>query len=345
MNSRMLIVGIVLAAATLAEAQQPVVYSAFDTNLFGDGNKVSFGPGVLQQRTFGLREPISLEAQIAGDVPLWGQSGVRDLEQSALTDAERRWASQGYATMMLRLRMMATTSAPVAPPSFMPKFTYRGVGFKRGRILNSMVVINAVFGHHSNGQSGCSLVNHVFEEIVADDGRKHGVCLPAPESTDVTSALNVATGNFSTHYIQASAYHRLIRVARGPGRPAELFYGIAIEQHQFGMKGAISAELAERYGMTQIEGVLGTSMGSVWIFDRVDGRLSYRHVLGDVTINRAVAAEYFLYFKARPDVGLFFRNYSGRDYYNINFEQYLRRIEIGLTFNWESILRAVPGGL
>ena len=345
MNSRMLLVGIVLAAATLAEAQQPVVYSAFDTNLFGDGNKVSFGPGVLQRRTFGLGEPISLEAQIAGDVPLWGQSGVRDLDQSALKDAERRWASQGYATMMLRLRMLATTSAPVAPPSFMPKFTYQGVGFKRGHRLNSMVVINAVFGHHSNGQSGCSLVNQVFEEIVVDDGRKHGVCLPAPESTDVTSALNVATGNFSTHYIQASAYHRLIRVARGPGQPAEIFYGIAIEQHQFGMKGAISAELAERYGMTQIESVVGTSLGSVWIFDRVDGRLSYRHVLGDVTINRAVAAEYFLYFRARPDVGLFFRTYSGRDYYNINFEQYLRRIEIGLTFNWESILRAVPGGL
>ena len=336
--------------AVMAEAQQPRdgdsredEDSFFGTTLFRDGNRIAFAPGVLDERAL-FGEPISLEAQIAGDVALWGQAGVRALEGSAVYGAARRWSSQGYATMMLRLRMMAQTSSPVAPPSFMPKFTYQGIGLKRNRDSGSMVVVNAVFGHHSNGQSGCSLVGQVVEAVSLEDGRQEERCSPIEESIAKTAALNVETGNFSTHYIQASVYHRLIRFGRETGI-REISYGVAMEQHQFGMKGAIGPELVERYGMTQVEGVFGFSFRNIWIWDRIDARSSYRHVLGDVAINRAFATEYLLYFKAKPDVGVFFRNYSGRDYYNINFERNLRRVEIGLTFNWEGITRAVPRGL
>lgn len=331
--------------------QQDDEPSVFDTVLFRDGNRIVIGPGVLdQRRSF---SSIALEAQIAGDVPLWGQGGVRALEEDADNEGQYRWSSQGYASIMLRLRMLATRSVPVAPPSFMPKFTYQGIGLKRTGSTRSMYIVNAVFGHHSNGQAGCPLVDQVVETVVLD-GRSRERCSRLEESVANDTTLNIATGNFSTHYIRTGVYYRRIwnvgglRAGwddlKGPRTGwSEFFVGGRVEQHQFGMKGAIAAELVDRYGMTQIEGVAGISLGSRWIFDRVDVRMSYRHVVGDVAINRAWAGEYFLYFKKRPDIGVFFRNYTGRDYYNINFERYLRRLEIGLTFNWESILRTVPG--
>ena len=356
MNSRIVavFVMVVFVAATLAAAGQEnstaesdeSEASVFDATLFRDGNKIVFGPGIFSQQTFlgSEDDPIALEAQIAGDVPLWGQEGVDMLSTTATVGGRRVWSSQAYATMMVRLRMMNTTSAPVAPPSFMPKFTYQGVGLLRKRNnRSSMVVVNAVFGHHSNGQSGCSLEDQPVEDIVTG-GKKRGTrCLPVPENVAATIPLNVATGNFSTHYVQAGVYHRVLRTATGQGRSREFVYGGSIEQHQFGMKGAIAPELVDRYGMTQVEGFYGMSFDRMGFIDRWDMRASVRFVLQNTVRYRyALASEHFLYFRARPDIGVFFRLYQGRDYYNINFENNVARLEIGATFNWENIFRALP---
>ena len=146
------------------------------------------------------------------NVPITGHGAVNYLANSErLLGAENSpfyWGRQTYATIMLRLRMLDAESAPVPPPSFMPGFTYQLLGLKKNSPARaSMVIINIVpFAHHSNGQSGCTLLEH--------SRSREGACLPDPGYEETTRhRLNVDTGSFSTHYAAFSSYYRSIHLA------------------------------------------------------------------------------------------------------------------------------------
>ena len=189
--------------------------------------------------------PVLLEAQFAGDVALGGHSRARALAFSVEQrppGGKRHVAWQYYATMVLRLRMMRTTSVPILPPSFMPKVTFQRLSFKKDTATTAtMRAANVVvFGHHSNGQTGCPFVGQVRRK---DDGE----CLEIPSGTP-TGGVNVITGNFSTHYSEFSHYWRRIDITSNGVESRSL--GVGIQQHWPCIEGAdeFSRPIFGRFG-------------------------------------------------------------------------------------------------
>ena len=308
----------------------------FNTTPLRDGNRFIFGGGLPDP------QELQFEAQIAGDVPIWGQRGLQTLADRVLrshSPFRRRWSHQGYATALLRLRMIDAPSAPVAPPSFMPKLTIQGIGFKRhSRSKASMILVNGVpYGHHSNGQAGCAL-----------QGQSGESCLPLidPPQGNPNPPINVDTGSFSTNYIRAGLYYRQMYLSEEDTVRTELTAGGAVERH-VGFwpysKGSLSDDFESRYGRTRLRFTLGAAVNNSDVFDRIDIRYHGQIILGVAGDRYINVLETLMFFKGRPDLGLYYRVYTGRDYYNINFEEYIRKIEVGATFSWESIIRALPG--
>ena len=274
-----------------------------------DTNRVHFGKDPSRH----------LEAQIGGDVALWGQDDVTNLA----CDENKKWAGQAYASAFVRLRMLTEkTSAPVAPPSFMPKFTYQLIG----RGASNAVVVNFTFAHHSNGQSGCP-----FENQIRFDDKK----CEFPDGSDPHPEINVDTGSFSTHYGRVGFHYYLTN-----GANLGLLLGVGGEQHLWsGRFGSLSKELRARYGPTRTDATLGVSL---W---RLTLRGALQHIHGDSVAFSPTSrtVEGFWYIRRLPNaLAVHASYYNGRDYYNINFEQHIRRFVVGVTFGWQP---AAPLGL
>ena len=208
------------------------------------------GPGECNESDI-LREgtdPILLEAQIVGDIGLGGQGRVRALAAAVerRRDGRFHWTWQAYATMLLRLRMMKSRSRPVLPPSFMPKGTFQVMAFRRDarRERATMLVGHFVFGHHSNGQTGCSFL----DQIETATGECLAVSDAPPRSRQY---LNYANGNFSTHYVQAGLYLRKLALASELAVRSETSYGAGLEWHLPCVPGAL-CELEALYGRKRV---------------------------------------------------------------------------------------------
>ena len=147
--------------------------------------------------------------RIAGDIALGRQGRMRALALSVEhqpPDEKRHSEWQVYGTVLLKLRMMGSTSRPVLPPSFMPKVTIQRIGFKKEAPWSAtMHVTNVVAGHHSNGQTNCP--------FRGQPRGSDGECVMIPVGAP-TRDVNAATGSFSTHYIQVSKYWQRSRCHR-----------------------------------------------------------------------------------------------------------------------------------
>lgn len=288
--------------------------------------------------------PVLLEAQIGGDVSVGRHSAVRALAFSVEQrppDGKLHSTWQVYATMVLRLRMMRSVSAPILPPSFMPKITYQHLGFsKTGPTTATMHATHVVFGHHSNGQTGCP--------FFGQPRRQDGECVEIAPGTP-TGDINYATGNFSTHYVEFSKYWRWIAfdpVAALP--PIGKTVAVGIEQHMPCKKGedkmsrrrlgqwGTMCHLARRYGTRRL-----------WVtvaLDKPRYRLHARimAIFGpEVTERYWGEGEFVLRLEDWPDLSI--RAYGGQDPYNIRFEEVIGRFEIGFIFNWEDAAATLRG--
>ena len=280
-------------------------------------------------------EPI-FEAQLGGDVPIWGQDGVRHaaLAVAAERNNHTQWAAQVYFAMMIRLRMLHGPSNPVPPPSFVPKTTLQLLGFHsvgRARNRTSMTAIDLTFGHHSNGQTDCP-----FLEQAADDDDN---CIPL-FADDISGAeINRVSGNFSTHYFQSRVHHQL----RGRSIPWQAIFGGGFEHHlttENGSRGSLRRDLAERYGRTRIWGSAEGGYKGVhfrgWAGWIIHGSVVRRKWMGGL--------EVLVYVKSNPDIGAYIRTSGGQDMYNINFESEVGgSVDVGLVFNWGNVFsRSLP---
>ena len=285
------------------------------------------------------RDPVILEAQIAGDVALGGQRRVRALafatERSRPGD-RRRAAWQYYATMGIRLRMMRTTSVPVPPPSFMPKLTLQRLGFKKESEKRATVHITnlIVFGHHSNGQTGCPLENQPRRR---DDGE----CLAVPQEQEPWD-VNQVNGNFSTHYFEVGQHWRTVSLSGGELRSRT--FGVGVQQHlpcvtgtdrlgrkKWGRFGTM-CHVGKRYGKTRLWVAADTERVGYAI------RMRFAWIPNGVRFPPvALELEYVKYLRELPDV--YVRFYGGQDRYNIRFDDRQSRLEIGMAFAWEDALR------
>ena len=258
------LLSVILAAMSLAVPMAIAQNTAVEVDVtpLRESNRFLLGRGIFGDSA----ERPYLEAQIAGDVALWGHGGVRDIGQMPeRSDRNQwRWAHQAYATASLRLRMLDTRSTPVPPPSFMPKFTHQSIGVNwHSHRSASMLIVNLVpYAHHSNGQSGCPLQG---QEPV------NGTCEMAP-GQDLNLKLNVDTGNFSTNYTQAGIHYRFVCPGCTPSYGVTL--GGTLEHHlEYPViAGNLSDDLRERYGPTRQQFMVGVNVGRVSLrgsFERI----------------------------------------------------------------------------
>ena len=264
-------------------------------------------------------EPL-LEAQIAGDVPLWGQEKVRRAAVAAFLrpNENSQWALQGYFTMMIRFRMMHGDSKPIPPPSFMPKLTWQFLGFHG--MQPSMTAVNLTVGHHSNGQRACPFMNQEKDS--------EGKCIPLPPNEIATTLLNSEEGNFSTHYLQGRVYHTFY------GNGYESTIGSGLEYHlsaKEGGGGSLRTALAERYG----KGRWWLSGGVV--LDRLHVRGSWGRIFHGSEVESHYNGMFAVHFRLRdrPGLSIYGRVLQGQDIYNINFEaKSSPSLDIGFAFDW-----------
>ena len=298
-----------------------------------DRNRFSFGfPEAGEDRR-------KLEAQIGGDVVLWRrQPGPRGrIFRTVFGDGPYPWgwSAEVYGTALFRVRMLREPGSPIPPPSFMPKVTARVVAAKRLAPAEAQSGTAQVFlfhvvpyAHHSNGQSGCPLVGQ--ERLDNDE------CTTLPNA-GAAASINAETGDFSTNYIQLGLYSKTIWFSRSDGVTAEITAGLTYERHvdYILFDGHLSDELWERYGRNRLQYLYEIIARNVGPFDRLDTNVQFEKIHGVPDNSVAFTWETIMYL--RPDVGVYYRYYTGRDYYNINFESTVSRTEMGVTFGWDNL--------
>ncbi len=296
-------------------------------------------PGFSRQecnvlQTLGERRPrILLEARVGGDVDLYGQRAVRSLASRiayAPSDRRRHHRLQIYASMVMRLRMMTSRSRPVLPPSFMPKATFQYIGLKRNSAKSiGMNVANVVLGHHSNGQTGCPFFGQSRDETGECERVEVGENAPLP-------LINYLTGNFSTHYIRGSWYHRWTALAGTGAIRRQISLGVGAEWHFNGGSGAMNESLRRRYGGRRLQGLFAVDWSNGFGI-RLRG---IRVVPEDNdTIDQLFRLEVEGVKNLRNDLAVYLRGLAGQDSYNIQFERGTARVEFGVVFGWGDIFR------
>ena len=308
----------------------------FNIPLMRDGNRIVFGNGSLLPEA---ADEVSLEIQTAGDLSIWGGDYRRELAEIALNSHSNpwRWRNHSYFTLMLRFRMLKRESWPAAPTSFMPKWTIQAIGVKQeSRSRLSLIAVNFVpFAHHSNGEDGCAFVG---QDRVGDS------CLSPVGYDSVRTNLNIEDGSFSTHYVQASVYYSWLWLENKSTGKADITVGVEGEHHLRGLPGELG-QLKLRYGRNRVSAAFGVAANNIelprrmnWLnLNRGEARYRVQKIFG-ITENSVVKiGEFLLYFERVPVFGLYLKFYRGRDYYNMRFEQTMRRFEMGIAFDWEGV--------
>ena len=273
------------------------------------------------------------EAQLAGDVPIWGQQKVRDAADAAERNARTGWTPQVYLTMMVRLRMLHGESNPVPPPSFMPKGTLQLLYFHPvapSENHTSTTAIDLTLGHHSNGQTDCPFLDQAVNE--------NGKCIPLTPDDVPVADINIKSGNFSTHYLRVRINQRW----RSDSWQGTVGGGIELHpSNHRGTEGRLSNALAERYGRTRIW--LTGDFGSRHVYFRGwFGGILHGSALRNRLVRRLEA---FAYLRSNPDVALYLASRAGQDIYNISFESDVGwpDVAFGATFGWGAALsRSLP---
>jgi hypothetical protein len=265
------------------------------------------------------------------------------LDQPALFE-EGGFAATALFSFLFTLRIARDPSAPVRTPTYEPRlmlqlFDVRPLGARdataeRPRPVR-IAALELALGHRSNGQSGCSLANHVRRP-----GDTDFTCAPLTDPPD--PRLNVEDGSFTTDYLGAGGFVRLLVPGPGPGLvDGALTAGAALEW-----------ELPCPYG-TCMEAGLRARYGDVLARLRAEGEvLAFRGRMGELpllgpvrldsslrltvtsTLHLATAAHgtfgnVAIQVALLPRnergwiVGLFAQRNIGYDYLNIRFEERL----------------------
>ena len=307
------------------------------------------------------------ESECDSDTPELGKAWLRDVNRILVTSVrdrdyeerifeagivgdlrlyERQWARWKlniYASSMIRLRMTRSRSSPVRTPSFEPKGTLQFVRVTKmstSPLRSSVLIINFVpWGHHSNGQDGCSLEGYSRDE---DSGN----CRPGEDFNPQDPALNLHDGSFSTNYSRLGLYRSWL----WNGSHREVTIGAEVEGHHSAFPwGNMSDELYERYGKLRFSASFGmlipirdSKLALRYWYQRIAGISKPPPTANQATRNTNIL-EGAWYLPAIPDLGVYGRYYHGRDYYNIHFEREISRLEFGLTFAWQGLRPDLTG--
>ena len=320
----LILVGVSLASPPLGAQDAPPASGAS----FRDTNRLIVGNGDAR-----------FEAVVGGDLLVWNRRWSHWQEWNG-------WGMNVYGSALMRLRMTHDRSSPVRTPSFEPKATAQFIRRKVSHSTRSELIINIVpWGHHSNGQEGCSLLHHNREPAL-DGGDGLGKCRPDEGVDTNNSGANLKDGSFSTNYSRVGLYGSWTRAKQ------TVTVGGELERHHSPdswFPGALSPELYDRYGKLRTaasiryarEACCGRVEFRYW-YQRISGIRNSPDAVDEATRNVNIV-EAVLYPGRVRNWGLYGRYYRGRDYYNIHFEQEVRRIEAGFSFTWQGVAGGLTG--
>jgi hypothetical protein len=254
--------------------------------------------------------------------------------------SEWRWAWSVVGVPMVKLRMFVNDpSAPVRTPSYMPKGTGQIFLFKPRPNRVDLLAFQATLGHHSNGQDGCLFAN---QSTTAS-----GECAPVPPADKTYVEPNRRDGSFSTNYLHIGARFRWVGLAepsiegeRTSDRDATVGLDVEVNPTEFLGGAGINAELKSRYGGTRWTVFGGGALKNVSLCYRLEGKASAKFIPGHGESVPAVAGSFEGQCLFRDtNWGVFVRYYLGQDYYNLAFQDNVRRIQVGATYSQEGFLR------
>ncbi|MFQ5579561.1 MAG: hypothetical protein ACE5FZ_03035 [Nitrospiria bacterium] len=229
------------------------------------------------------------------------------------TSSTKKHNLQLHLPVRLQIRQFTSTSSPVRTPSYNPglriyywnkswteagRFTYLSLGFH----------------HYSNGQQGPHF--------------------------KVDGSINTETGSFSSEYVELAAHHRNDAWFAATWRIAyrSFLTGGTWEPEQDNQYPSKELHLAthsrpffERWSPTSFRIDLGYKMGRDFtVKNPVDGSKNVRADFEDnlqIKFEALMAIRYFRW----KDISWYMRYDYGYDYYNINYQERINRIQFGLA--------------
>ena len=264
-------------------------------------------------------EQLFFEGQAASHLFLWNQWAKVQEPNTP------RWlfVNNFGVTFILRVRMVQEPSAPVRPPSYIPRIDYQLFALRRTRadLVDLFELRLTPWGHHSNGQTGCAFASGV--DGGAPDPED---CLVVDPDDPPRGSVNFRTGDFSTSFFIVGGHYARIgldhdrwqkwRVAIGglfEGNPREWGPGSisALDARLYGQwRAKVEAELRYRFvrpfGIPFLTG-MGSLTGSAEVM---------WHVAPGIPWHREIVEASY-----QPDgfrgAGVFVRYFSGQDTLNV----------------------------
>lgn len=225
------------------------------------------------------------------------------------TSENAKWGAT--LSPMILIRMFAEPSFPVRTPSYMPQVTfYHQISYKETQNIKYVFVTIA---HHSNGQE---------EPFYLEDG-----------------SINTFSGDFSTNYVQIGAFfNRRLLSMNNTGE----YFQTSIEIHPNIDR---SVELNGRYSFLKWHTSfrvfrfpsdwklsklnqnpkVQTTLKTTWLFGEMDNAKNF-----DAKERLNISATINYRPEVLKDVSLFANFYSGKDYYNMQFDRRIQVFRIGL---------------
>jgi hypothetical protein len=222
----------------------------------------------------------------------------------------------------LGVRQFDEDSKPVKTPTYNPGVrVYLWSRDDEPGPLNSMFYFSLGAHHYSNGQSG---------EPLLDDG-----------------TVNTQTGSFSTNYLEFAVHY-----ASGDGRvvnvigpvPTPSWYRLTYRDHVANQQDAAqhrqyeTRSLSFAYRPEPIPMAFGTRSVVTFTAARSDRQYVVYNVKqpelnkrADWNDNTQLTVEWMLVLRTWKDLGFYLRYDNGYDYYNINFQQPMNRLQLGFA--------------
>jgi len=275
-------------------------------------------------------------------------------------------------SMLLQLRMLSGESAPVYAPSYEPRgniqlFWLKRFGYKAKPSRALLFGVRGSFGHHSNGQDYCLFTDKPYnkeEDGILDRNTKDGKsACPAPKAmdADIAKKLNWKYGSFSIHYVELD-FNVKYMAFNGYGEEVRSYVGglsvqyhpdffgagsnIGIQKQLFGTAFVtLRFEYERQYNLNEFGAKylqwLYKGSWPDWLSGRWRATLEATMSLGQASNPHVpfykASLEISYTFDVLGGFGFYLRGYSGRDYYNALFVDWiLLQVVGGITFDTRS---------
>ena len=323
-----------------ARAKQPWTYRGLQVQPthFLEPTRVGYVPFLLPEAVVG--------ADIAPHFFFLNTLASRYAEQ--LDDLGRglepsgRWAFTLSFTPRIHARLFKGNSSPVRTPSYIghvdsqafhTRVEVRG-GVPRAIRLHGILF---AFGHHSNGQDGCTKTNEIGTI---------GECTIDPDfPADQPVEWNTTNGDFSTNFFRLGYGYKHIHLspfadAYRPTRFYDVTATVELNPYPTGAQTFLRPEIGDAYGPYRVS--LAGSYSYLKLMPRLRTALLVTMALdmtlilpiprpGQAIPNYRIVPELRLTLPAQGGVGVFVRGVLGQDDYNIHFVEPRYGVDVGLV--------------